>query len=181
MNSKQVARLAIVGFLLIGLASPAVAQSNNSTVASGGDNTVVAQLDETITIVSFNFDTENNSASVTLRADYSQSVKMCDMGAGGNSEGYSKIPCKSAVLDGGTNQLTISVTPSQGWLEFSIASANGQGSFKERTGGFRLTTNYQAGTVAIALVTGMLGGVGVVGVVAFMKLKKVKEQAEKLY
>jgi hypothetical protein len=169
----------IVGCLLIGLANPAIAQSNNSTTANSGNSPVVSQIDETVTLVEYNFN--KNSANAVLRADYSQNIKICDMYSAKGQEGVSEFSCKSVTLDTGENNISVSLESNNGWHGFSIATSENSIGVSKRTEGFTLSTNYEPTTVAIALMSGLLVGIALVGVVAIRLEIKYSSNVERQY
>lgn len=145
----------------------ALAQENTTkTVSEEGNDTVVMQVDNQLTLVDYRF-TEKH-VMIILDSGYSRPVVLSDMYVTGS--GAQQIPRKNIMLDAGKNRITFDATSWKGMRGVAISSSRGVVAITDSTGGgFSFPGTYSGGQVIAFLSIGSLIGIGLVVVISYKR------------
>ena len=185
MNVKSIGVVAFAMLLLIGPMSGIAyaqeeSQTSTPTPTPTEEETVVAQLSDSLTLVSYNF--HDGKVTLVIEADYSQDIAIVDrFGDMENGGGFSNTQQKVVTLDSGKNKITIDVTEWNGYAGVSLGYNGGGGGITQEVEGTSVfTLDYSAETLIIMLAVGVVVGIGLVLVVAYKKdmdyTSKVKQE-----
>ncbi|PTD94503.1 hypothetical protein C9439_02210 [archaeon SCG-AAA382B04] len=183
MGSQKTFSLFFIFLILVSLGIPVVSGANNTTKEKTKEkSTPVMKIDKLTTLVSWNYDSEKEQFSVTLKSDLRQSIVFSNVFSGAQGDGQvSRIPQQQLVLDQGKQTVKFDVTEYRGKAILGLATPRASINIVSEGGSMLFSGAPRWVDVQASAIAGLLvGGIIPIGYAFVIKYKEPSEPRRKL-